>query len=453
MYHRLNKSVSLPSNIKDHSFSFNSKIELFLFNSNNCISSVKKGSSQDEKNFAVFFHFENNEIGRKGLRVSRDSFAYKEYRIRLMLASRSAKALQEKVLLKLHGIRKLPGSPSLGETLFWIIVELSSLKKVAEICSILYSSDHVEEFFHIELIFFLSLGVEAKHRLEIHFHVEKRLEFLQRVGQKELGEKSANESGSKFILCFDSSFTEFVQPYSEELVNACMRIGFGSTIKLIFFDESQVVTFNGKFVCGFRNSDHETESQSDNTVGNPHGFIIHWIIILKNIKKVTEVIDVENWWIDNSQLLRLNELKMMVLVRQTENCDMLLHMVMTDMKLLVVEIETADITADDVKKVSCSTNVERSKQVDLKFAHSSIELHLHDIHVDQDKHEVDRRWMRVVFWGVNISWTLVSVGKNVNISGVKENQEKDKIGSKPDENGKRDKNGKRVEAGKSLKQL
>nr|GFA73582.1 hypothetical protein [Tanacetum cinerariifolium] len=87
---------------------------------------------------------------------------------------------------------------------------------------------------------------------------------------------------------------------------------------------------------------------------------------------------------------RLNELMMMVMVRQTENCDMLLHMVMTDMKLVVVQIETADITADDVDKMSCSTDVDRSKQVGLKFAHSSIELHLHDIYVDQDKHEVDQ---------------------------------------------------------------
>nr|GEX24006.1 hypothetical protein [Tanacetum cinerariifolium] len=84
----------------------------------------------------------------------------------------------------------------------------------------------------------------------------------------------------------------------------------------------------------------------------------------------------------------LNELMMMVLVRQTEDYDMLLHMVT---KLLVVEIETDDITAVDVDKVSYSTDAERLKQVGLKFAHSSIELHLHDIHVDQDKHEVDRR--------------------------------------------------------------
>nr|GFC76015.1 hypothetical protein [Tanacetum cinerariifolium] len=89
---------------------------------------------------------------------------------------------------------------------------------------------------------------------------------------------------------------------------------------------------------------------------------------------------------------RLNELMMMVLVIQTEDYDMLLHMVTTDMKLLVVEIETDDITVDDVDKVFCSTNVKKSKPVDLKFAHSSIELHLYDIHVDQDKHEVDRRW-------------------------------------------------------------
>nr|GEW76545.1 hypothetical protein [Tanacetum cinerariifolium] len=97
---------------------------------------VKKGSSQDEENFAIFFHFENNKIGRKGLRVSRDSFAYEEYGIRLMLALISAKELQEKVL-KLHGIRKLLGSLSFGGTLFWIIAELSSLKKAAEICLIL----------------------------------------------------------------------------------------------------------------------------------------------------------------------------------------------------------------------------------------------------------------------------------------------------------------------------
>nr|GEW83206.1 E3 ubiquitin-protein ligase COP1-like isoform X2 [Tanacetum cinerariifolium] len=83
---------------------------------------VMKWSSQDERNFAIFFHFENNKIGRKGLRVLRDSLVYNEHDIWLMLAPKSDKALQEKVLLKLHGIRKLPGSRSFGGTLVWIIV-------------------------------------------------------------------------------------------------------------------------------------------------------------------------------------------------------------------------------------------------------------------------------------------------------------------------------------------
>nr|GEU60403.1 hypothetical protein [Tanacetum cinerariifolium] len=39
-------------------------------------------------------------------------------------------------------------------------------------------------------------------------------------------------------------------------------------------------------------------------VGNPHGFIIHGIEIFKGNKKVTEVIDVENWRIDKSRVLR-----------------------------------------------------------------------------------------------------------------------------------------------------
>ncbi|GJZ28825.1 hypothetical protein Tco_0573472 [Tanacetum coccineum] len=50
-----------------------------------------------------------------------------------MLAPRSAKALQEKVLLNVQGIRKLLGSPSLGGTLFWMIAELASLRKADEI--------------------------------------------------------------------------------------------------------------------------------------------------------------------------------------------------------------------------------------------------------------------------------------------------------------------------------
>nr|GEZ01238.1 retrovirus-related Pol polyprotein from transposon TNT 1-94 [Tanacetum cinerariifolium] len=69
---------------------------------------------------------------------------------------------------------------------------------------------------------------------------------------------------------------------------------------------------------------------------------------------------------------------------------MLVRMVMIDVKLLVVETETADTLADDVDMVFCSTDVGRSRQVGQKFIHLSIEPHWHDIHVDRDMHEVDR---------------------------------------------------------------
>ncbi|GKE07146.1 hypothetical protein Tco_1399164, partial [Tanacetum coccineum] len=52
-----------------------------------------------------------------------------------------------------------------------------------------------------------------------------------------------------------------------------------------------------------RNGDCETESRSDNTVGSTYGFVIYGIEVLKGNEKVMEVIDVENWRVDNSRLL------------------------------------------------------------------------------------------------------------------------------------------------------
>nr|GFA57031.1 hypothetical protein [Tanacetum cinerariifolium] len=48
---------------------------------------------------------------------------------------------------------------------------------------------------------------------------------------------------------------------------------------------------------------------------------------------------------------RLRDLMMMILVRQTEECDMMLYMVKTDMLMLVAEIKVGDKTADDVDKL------------------------------------------------------------------------------------------------------
>nr|GFD38086.1 hypothetical protein [Tanacetum cinerariifolium] len=52
----------------------------------------------------------------------------------------------------------------------------------------------------------------------------------------------------------------------------------------------------------------------------------------------------------------------MILVRQTEECDMMLYMVKTDTMMLVAEIEVGDKTADDVDKLACSADVVKSRQ-------------------------------------------------------------------------------------------
>nr|GEZ06414.1 hypothetical protein [Tanacetum cinerariifolium] len=45
----------------------------------------------------------------------------------------------------------------------------------------------------------------------------------------------------------------------------------------------------GKLIYNFKNSDCETESQSDNTVGSPYGFIIHGIEVFEGNEEVTEI--------------------------------------------------------------------------------------------------------------------------------------------------------------------
>nr|GEX37630.1 hypothetical protein [Tanacetum cinerariifolium] len=69
---------------------------------------------------------------------------------------------------------------------------------------------------------------------------------------------------------------------------------------------------------------------------------------------------------------RLRDLMMMILVRQTEECDMMLYMVKTNMLMLVAEIKVGDKTVDDVGKLACSTDVVKSRQVDQNIAHASI---------------------------------------------------------------------------------
>ncbi|GJS15354.1 retrovirus-related pol polyprotein from transposon TNT 1-94 [Tanacetum coccineum] len=124
---------------------------------------------------------------------------------------------------------------------------------------------------------FLGYFVEAV--IKDFYDIAFGLDFSEELIEKRWGKELANKGGAKFISRFDGSFVKFVKP------SFCFTHSF---------DEGQVVTFNGEFVYGFRNGDCRTGSQSDNTVGNPHGFIIYWVVIFKNIKKVTKIVDVKN---------------------------------------------------------------------------------------------------------------------------------------------------------------
>nr|GEV53682.1 hypothetical protein [Tanacetum cinerariifolium] len=188
-----------------------------------------------------------------GLKVSRDNFTYKEYGMRLMLAPRSAKALHEKALLKLHGMRKLPGYQGLNHDR-------------GNYCKNEYDGSQTS--------------------VRDSFSCWEKARTSPRSQSKRAGGKT------RLMKAFRSSSLVSIVPSLARFL--LLLIGFGSTIELVSFDESQLVTFNGEFVCGFRNGDYGTGSQSDNMIGSLHGFVIHGIVVLKGNEKVTEVIDVEN---------------------------------------------------------------------------------------------------------------------------------------------------------------
>nr|GFB11637.1 hypothetical protein [Tanacetum cinerariifolium] len=87
----------------------------------------------------------------------------------------------------------------------------------------------------------------------------------------------------------------------------------------------------------------------------------------------------------------VKEVLMIMLVMHTEEDDIVLHIMKTGMLMLVVEFDVGGMTADDVDKLTCSSDDVQPKQVDLRFAHALSELHWHDTHVDPDRREVYQR--------------------------------------------------------------
>nr|GFC68961.1 hypothetical protein [Tanacetum cinerariifolium] len=81
---------------------------------------------------------------------------------------------------------------------------------------------------------------------------------------------------------------------------------------------------------------------------------------------------------------------MMELVMLTEKNDTVFHTKKTGMMILVVEIDVGGMTADVVDKVTYSFDDLKLEEVDLKCVHALNELHLHDIRVVLNRHEVDQ---------------------------------------------------------------
>nr|GEV18028.1 retrotransposon protein, putative, Ty1-copia subclass [Tanacetum cinerariifolium] len=231
--------------MKDHSFSPNSKIELLLFNSNYCIDSVKKGLPKIRGTLlSSYISKITKSAGKVNLPTSTSIFS----------------SIPTGLNASYRGWNHGRGNQCKNEyngrsarTWLFLLVTWNFLGYFLETM--------VKDFDNI------AFGIMTMAVSEHFLHTKPSID-------------------------------------SEEFVNVFVRIGFGSTIKLVSFNESQVVTFNGKFVCGFRNGDCNIGSQSDNTVGILHGFVIHDIEVFKANEKVTKVIDVENRRIDNSRMLR-----------------------------------------------------------------------------------------------------------------------------------------------------
>nr|GEW51071.1 hypothetical protein [Tanacetum cinerariifolium] len=144
----------------------------------------------------------------------------------------------------------------------------SSRDMVSEL--LLPSMAKAKVFLRDDLVFLVFSPVvldEATHRLEIRFHVGKGLDFSKESVERSWGKnrlmKAVRSSSHVLIVpSLSSSNHVFASPvsdrgniirqttsffgvsvfkhitYSEEFMNVFVRIGFGSTIELVSFDES-----------------------------------------------------------------------------------------------------------------------------------------------------------------------------------------------------------------------
>nr|GEV40396.1 vacuolar ATPase assembly integral membrane protein VMA21-like domain-containing protein [Tanacetum cinerariifolium] len=138
--------------------------------------------------------------------------------------------------------------------------------------------------------------------------LRKGADFSEELIKKRWWKQSANERGSKFFhILIVPSFSLSSHVFAS-LVSDRGNIRSVLILPSNWFPLTRVkwLPLMAKFVYGFKNGDCGTGSQSGNTVSSPHRFVIHGIEVLKGNEKVTDVIDVKNWHVDNTRFLRTN---------------------------------------------------------------------------------------------------------------------------------------------------
>nr|GEU62873.1 uncharacterized mitochondrial protein AtMg00810-like [Tanacetum cinerariifolium] len=155
----------------------------------------------------------------------------------------------------------------------------------------------------------------------------------------------------------------------------------------------------------------------------------------------------------------VKDVLMMELVMHTEKSDTMFYTKKTCMLMLVVEINVGGMTVDVVDKLTCSSDDVQPRQVDLSQLEWLLLLIIQSIYLIGSLHSLELmargvdRSQQILESSVHVTVIATSLTEAEYVvdasccAQVKENQEKDKIGSKPDKNGKRGK------AGKSQNQL
>nr|GEV53410.1 hypothetical protein [Tanacetum cinerariifolium] len=126
------------------------------------------------------------------------------------------------------------------------------------------------------------LGISSSQTLKLADMVHVLLVLRQALGRSEIP------------LVWLEEFFKYLISFLHVLLGLYARYDTQSRSASIAFDYQYFIVVGNTNNLVITHDNHETESQSDNTIDSPHGFVIHGIEVLKGNKKVTKVIDVKN---------------------------------------------------------------------------------------------------------------------------------------------------------------